>query len=330
MGDLLSFGYDSPTMRDRASVGLFCAPNAIKDLVVIPFRTILVAADFSEGSRQAFRVACSLAHAERTRIVVLLVIEPNYVAAEPVYLGQQTVAFDPTAREPSFYETLKRRLREVYVPDRGLDVEYVTSEEGDTALAILLRADELRCDLIALGTHGRTGLDRLLTGSVAETVLRKAHCPVLALRSPQLPQGDKPIRVIIHPTDFSERSETALQIARRLTCDHGAQLIILHVAPPEILIDGKSAVAIDPLVYRVPLEELCERVAGRDLKNAPDPRLGRGDAATEILHTTREFQCDLIVMGTHGRTGLGRLLMGSVAEKVLRGADCPVLTVRVP
>jgi len=297
---------------------------------VIPFRTMLVAADFSESSRQAFRVACSLAREEKTRIVVVHVVEPDCVTAEPVYSGQPSVEFYPIAREPNFDESLKARLREFYVPDRALDVEYHASEERDAAGAILRMARELGCDLIATGTHGRRGLDRLLIGSVAETVLRKAHCPVLTLRGSRPPREVEPIRVIVHPTDFSERSEAALWVACRLASDHGARLVILHVAPPEILIDGTSAVAIDALVYRIPLEDVCERVEVRDLKHRPDHRLLRGDAATEILCTSREVQADLIVMGTHGRTGLGRLVMGSVAEQVLRGADCPVLTVRVP
>jgi nucleotide-binding universal stress UspA family protein len=152
----------------------------------------------------------------------------------------------------------------------------------------------------------------------------------LTLRGPWLPREDEAIRVIVHPTDFSEHSEPALEVARRLASDHRARLVILHVAPPEIVVDGRSAVAIDALVFRIPLEETCERIPVRELIQPPEPRLVRGDAAAEILRATREVQGDLIVMGTHGRTGLGRLLMGSVAEKVLRGAECPVLTVRVP
>ena len=81
----------------------------------------------------------------------------------------------------------------------------------------------------------------------------------------------------------------------------------------------------------IPLEEVCEaRRRSATSSTGPNLRLVRGDAAAEILRATREVQGDLIVMGTHGRTGLGRLLMGSVAETILRGADCPVLTVRVP
>ncbi len=296
---------------------------------MIPFRSILVAADFSETSRQAFRVACSLSREEKTRIVVVHVIEPDSVTTEPVYAGQPSVEFYPIARQPDYYESLKARLCEFYVPDRVLGVEYQAIEERDVAGVILRMARELGCDLIALGTHGRGGLDRLLTGSVAETVLRKAHCPVLTLRGSRPLRAVEPIRVIVHPTDFSECSEAALRVACRLASEHGARLVVLHVAPPEILIEGASAVAIDALVYRIPLEDVCERVEGRDLEHRPDHQLLRGDAAGEILRAARDVHADLIVMGTHGRTCLSRLLMGSVAEQVLRSSDGPVLTVRV-
>jgi nucleotide-binding universal stress UspA family protein len=136
--------------------------------------------------------------------------------------------------------------------------------------------------------------------------------------------------VILHPTDFSERSDAALQVARTLASDLGARLVIQHVGPPELLCDGTAGIAIDPLVYHVPLEELRERICGRDLKHSPETRLDRGHAANGILTAAGELGCDLIVMGTHGRTGLRRLLVGSVAEAVLRSAGCPVLFVKTP
>jgi len=92
------------------------------------------------------------------------------------------------------------------------------------------------------------------------------------------------IRTVLHPTDFSERSEFAFRLACSLARGYGARLVVLHVAEPPM----------------------------------------------EILGVAEETKCDLIVMGTHGRTGLGRLLMGSVAEQVVRKATCPVLTVKTP
>jgi universal stress protein A len=131
-----------------------------------------------------------------------------------------------------------------------------------------------------------------------------------------------PIQTILHPTDFSERSHHALELACALARDRSARMIILHVmAVP--LVEEKR-------LYR---EEMEGELLGM---RVPDPqvrverRLEEGDPATQILRVAQEMSCDLIVMGSHGRTGLERLLMGSVAEQVVRRASCPVLTVKAP
>jgi len=119
-----------------------------------------------------------------------------------------------------------------------------------------------------------------------------------------------PVRTILYPTDFSVCSQPALDLAFALARDCHARLIVLHVAEPALVVDyGDFEEAAD-----------CNS----------EFRLEEGDPAEKILHVAQEVPCDLIVMGTHGRTGLGRLLMGSVAEKVLRRAPCPVLTVKTP
>jgi nucleotide-binding universal stress UspA family protein len=295
--------------------------------LMIPFRTILLAADFSDSSRDAFRVACSLARADRTRIIVLNVLEPKYDAEPPVYVGQQTVHYRVLVRDPSEHECLKNRLGETYMPDQPMDVHFQTAE-GDTAEEILRSSEAIGCDLIVMGTHGRQGLDRLLAGSIAETVLRKAVCPVLALRRQKGPGPDVPIRVILHPTDFSDRSGASLDVARLLARDTGAQLILLHVTPPDILLEGTLAAGGDPRGDRDCLEEIRRRMEGPDLKCPVQARLDHGEPAAEILRAADEVRADLIVMGTHGRSGLNRMLMGSVAEAVLRAAACPVLIAR--
>ena len=188
---------------------------------MIPFRTILVAADLSESSRQAFTLACSLAHEHKTRIFVLNVIEPKYVA-DGAGLPRPADRSLHSRREGSIRARIAEgAVGEVYVPDQPLDVEYQT-REGNAAEEILRSSKDLGCDLIVMGTHGRTGLRRLLAGSIAETVLREARCPVLALRCSDVPRAREPIPTILHPTDFSECSESAVQIARSLRGSRGA------------------------------------------------------------------------------------------------------------
>jgi len=138
------------------------------------------------------------------------------------------------------------------------------------------------------------------------------------------------LRTILHPTDFSERAQYAFGLACGLARDYGARLILLHVAEPPPAVYGEGVVlpGIDEL--RASEQEELDRLAvPPDLANV-ERRLEDGSAIEEIIRVARETHADLIVLGTHGRTGLGRLLMGSVAEQVMRRAPCPVLTVKTP
>jgi nucleotide-binding universal stress UspA family protein len=137
------------------------------------------------------------------------------------------------------------------------------------------------------------------------------------------------LHTILHPTDLSPLSDYAFRLACSLARDHGARLIVLHVRPPEILFaESPYVLPPDPAqVWEYWQEELCS-LRPPDSIVAVEHLLKEGDPATEILSTAKANDCDLIVMGTHGRTGVSRLLMGSVAEQVLRHAACPVLTVK--
>jgi nucleotide-binding universal stress UspA family protein/quercetin dioxygenase-like cupin family protein len=140
-----------------------------------------------------------------------------------------------------------------------------------------------------------------------------------------------PIRTILHPTDFSERSRYAFETACALARDNQATLLVLHVMMPSVS-PVQDAPPPDP---RHPADSQ-ESLARLPWPRPSDPRihverrLAEGDPAAEVLRLSEASRCDLIVMGTHGRTGLGRLLTGSVAEEVLRKADCPVLVVKAP
>jgi nucleotide-binding universal stress UspA family protein len=140
-----------------------------------------------------------------------------------------------------------------------------------------------------------------------------------------------PIRVILHATDFSEPAKDAFEIATALARERRARLVVLHVAVrPMSPIPDLTAVLPEPEDYREELERRLRAQRPADPAVRVEYWLEEGDPVTEILRVARETGCDLIVMGTHGRTGLGRALLGSVAEQVLRLAPCPVLTVRMP
>lgn len=137
-------------------------------------------------------------------------------------------------------------------------------------------------------------------------------------------------RKILHPTDFSKNSENAWHLACALARDHGATLLLVHVHLLPAVAYGEFG-ALPPETYDTEaLEAQLGRIEPIDSSLTVCRFLLKGDPATEIVRFAKEQECDMIVMGTHGRTGLRRLLMGSVAEEVVRKAPCPVLTVKTP
>jgi nucleotide-binding universal stress UspA family protein len=141
-----------------------------------------------------------------------------------------------------------------------------------------------------------------------------------------------PIHTILHPTDFSERSALAFRLACALARDYGARLVVLHVTAPPLVAYGEGVVIAptEAETHHDREREELRRLRPADPKVVAEHLLLEGDPVSAILGVAQDAHVDLIVMGTHGRTGLRRLLMGSVAEQVVRRAPCPVLTVRTP
>ena len=140
------------------------------------------------------------------------------------------------------------------------------------------------------------------------------------------------IRRILHPTDFSPSSDAALRLAAVLAKDHDAQVVLLHVIEPPPVGSSGAVPAPPPGLppSRAEVEQRLSALAATLPELRTECRVAEGPAADAILEAAQETGCDVIVMGTHGRTGLARLLVGSVAEKVVRHAPCPVLTVKSP
>jgi nucleotide-binding universal stress UspA family protein len=136
------------------------------------------------------------------------------------------------------------------------------------------------------------------------------------------------IRTILHPTDFSAPSLAAFQVACALARDYGARLVLLTIKPPEVVYGDGFVLAPDPEPVRRELFEKLKALGPADPSVHVQHVVMEGDPAAGIVEKARELACDVIVMGTHGRTGVGRLLLGSVAEAVLRKAPCPVLTIK--
>jgi universal stress protein A len=134
---------------------------------------------------------------------------------------------------------------------------------------------------------------------------------------------------IFCPIDFSTASLKALPIAFSLARDRGASVVLFHDRPPPMVVIGEFGPIIPELSGPIePLKSRLRELVPANHKGKIDIAIGDGDPADEILSEARRQHCDLIVMATHGRSGLGRLLLGSVAEAVLRRSPCPVLTIK--
>lgn len=226
-----------------------------------------------------------------------------------------------------YIDGLVRRLAGEGLPVRGRVVQ------GSPAEAILRTASEERVTTIALSTHGRTGIGRWVLGSVAEEVVRASTVPVFVLRSTAAVPVRTGIRRILVPLDGSATAFSAAPFAAELARSVGAEMMVLHVhqrmlahAPSFAWSWVETApTPSDADPYKV-AKAAVEDLAVGGLKVTP--LTVEGDPATRILESSFKEDIDLVVMATHGRDGLPRLFLGSVAEKVLRRTAVPMILIR--
>jgi nucleotide-binding universal stress UspA family protein len=288
-------------------------------------KKVLCPVDFSPGSQRAMQVAVRLAGEMDAELVLA---HAWYVPAS-VYPSEEPLL--PQLAE-SVSDEAARGLTDVVREAAALGASRVTWRllHGVPWRAIVdALDDDPAIDLAVIGTHGRTGLSRFLLGSVAEKVVRHAPCSVLAVR----PDGEvKPFTHVMVPVDFSAAARHAIDRAAELVRPGGAGITLLHVieAPvsysgelpdPELLreLDRRGAEYVDRAAT-----ELRSRVS---VPVTTQSRVGWPGAET-LAALERDPTIDVIVMGSHGRTGIKRVLLGSVAEKVVRHARCPVLVAR--
>ncbi|HZP16920.1 MAG TPA: universal stress protein [Terriglobales bacterium] len=303
-----------------------------ESVAAVGIRNILFATDFSEASEAALPYVAALGLRYGSTIHVahvlpdVLFLRPG--APDPAIMGSIYEDAHSTAREKM--QRLTDRLQGF--PHRS------HIRHGETCQVISTLIDEEKIDLLVVGTHGRTGLGKLVMGSVAEAILRQVSCPVLtvgpnvaasrpeAKRGRDLPPVQISIRHVLYATDLKRESHQAAAFAVSIAREFRARLALLHViedygdhlherpGPIEIAL-GK-------------LEKLVPEDAG--LKYAPDTLAQFGVPAESILQTAVEREVDLIVLGVRPAPGIGAAthLGGAVAHKVIVGAHCPVLTFR--
>ncbi len=297
-------------------------------MTIFPTR-ILFASDGSEDSELAATTAVGLAKITGSELHVL-----HVAPAFPDY-------FEPSDPEPGPTEREGRRILDEQVnkiENVGGAVAQSHLRMGGAAEEVIDLAEELQTGLIVLGSRGRGRIRRALMGSVSDSVVRHAHCPVLVVRWKPVAFPAK----ILLATDGSEEADLAAQSAADLAARTGSELHVTHVG--KVLSHGGVGVKasyvgveVDPLPAG-PQEALDKE--SKELLEAQLARMGEagvtvteahlmsGRADEEIIFLAEGVEADLVVVGSRGLGGIRRARLGSVSDSVVRHAHCPVLVVR--
>lgn len=301
---------------------------------MIEIRRILCPTDFSDFSRRALEHAVALAHWYEAEITLLHVV--------PFVPSVATATFppgvSPLTLEPMSHERLLEELRRFAEPAAAAGLRFDTVvRDGSAVGEVLDLARTLPADLLVMGTHGRGGFERLVLGSVAEKVLRKACCPVFTVPQPAegVPAGTPPLfRRILCAVEFSPSSMKALDYALSVAQEANASLTVVHVVEWSPDDEVREHRHFDVPGYRRYLEEEARGLLRRAIPEEarlwcePHEVVAVGKAHQEILHAAREAKADLIVMGVQGRGAADLMLFGSTTHHVIRESQCPVLTIR--
>lgn len=290
---------------------------------------ILVATDFSATADTALAYARRLAGQFDASLHLVHAFEDPFTTAA---FASELFATVPLPLRQQLLQEIQTRLDERLPRADAIRFQgTATIATGPTWKTIGEYAASIGADLIVMGTHGRGGVTHLLLGSVAERVVRTAPCPVVTIRQEPGPATQR----ILVPTDFSETSDEALRYAVLMAARLGATVQLLHVLDDPLIGGGLSPDAYlveAPTLRTGMLRTAQQRVAERTVADDPAVRIESevlfGHGAKTIAEYAAERGVDMIVMGTHGRTGVAHLLLGSVAERLVRTAPCPVLTVR--
>ncbi len=288
---------------------------------MMPFAKILCPTDFSAGADHALELAARLAAQHRAELVIVSAWELPVFAG-----GAGGFAIAPEVIERSL-EDMRTMLDAAARVATELGVARVSTRDlrGVAFRTILdLIVDDRTFDLVVMGTHGRSGIRRVLLGSVAEKVVRMSPISVLAVH-PDDHLG--PIHRLLCPTDLTDPTELPLQLAAKIVdAGEAVRIELVHVVDfPHIGERSSQHVAIARQLEAVASVKLADHAK---LVVAPcpiAPRTEVGDVVEQLLALVEIEPYDLVVVGSHGRTGLAYLMLGSVAEKIVRHARCPVL-----
>jgi nucleotide-binding universal stress UspA family protein len=296
------------------------------------FNRILVSIDFSRSSLKAIPYALAIGRQFGSDVHLLHVVDTTQYPP----LTLLTLPLVPQAESNA---RLMKRLKAVTLKYRTNGaVSALEPRSGTAYKEICAAARELNADLIVIATHGYTGSKHMFLGSTAERVVQHSSCPVLVVRlhaahwngarDPRMRTGFQLAKILV-PTDFSKCSRVGFDYGLQLARDFKAELRLIHVIDPHAYPFGDEYAALDAArlmreTAHLAQEKMRSMVAKSNVRHSAEVK--RGSPAVEICNAADD-DVDLIVISTHGRTGLGHLLIGSTTERVVRYAHCPVLVI---
>ncbi len=293
---------------------------------------VLVAYDGSEGAANAARMATAIAVPPHGTLRVLAAVSPSPIAMSPGWAGGLPEAVHDARRaQASVFERQVGSVVDDFT-DRGIEADGAVLE-GYPARVIVEQARAFDADVVVVGSRGRGAIEGLLLGSVSAEVLDNAHCPVLVARRPTITR-------VVFGFDGSEPADRARHVlsswpvfetvpVRVVAVAAVAQAWHTGIAPTlhgQVVASYAEDLAHEREAQAAAATVVVEQLAGAG--RAADCVVRAGDPATEIVATARDSGADLIVLGSHGRTGLSRVLLGSVARTVARESNASVLVVR--
>ena len=289
--------------------------------------TALVPIDFSEASKCALAHAINLATGFGGEIHMLNVAEVPTRALSSLPLDFVDVV------EEERMEALNEML-DSFESDLPPVTKIVRSgiPSKSPAEIILEYSKDAKVDVIVMGTHGRKGPRRMLMGSVTEEVLRRALCPVLSVRAQKKACLLPAIEKILVPVDFSDATEKIIAVAEDIALRTKAVITLMHVVDIEFYpfygLTVDPAQLIERNMIDISMNKLNDMVLKlRDRGLKANWETDTGHAARIVTEYADRNKVDMIILGTHGRSGFDRMMLGSIAEKVLRSAHCPTMVV---
>lgn len=286
---------------------------------------VLIASDLSEASDFAVQQGTRMAGGDP---VALCHVMPELTTHAFLAQEYEVDVQKQLAIQPKLGEALRGQWERL-VP-AGTPAPELFTELGSPYAQILSRAEDWHAELIVVGTHGRKGLSKLLLGSVADQVVRAAHCPVLVARAPR--EG-----AVLAATDFADPALPAIEAAAAEATRRGRKLVVMHAM--ESPRDGDAAMgllgalpALDTAETRAARRALASQIINTALTRLHaqgEIVIAEEDVLEETMRLAESLPAELIVVGTHGRTGLSRVVLGSRAAKVIESAPCSVLVTRV-